>query len=145
NVVTATRGESVFNEVLGSGDPRQKNQQFELRRKPLTYLSAPSQPRGIASTLRVFVDGVAWTEVRSFFGSGPEDQVYIVRHDDEQETLITFGDGVRGARLPSGVDNVIANYRFGSGAAAPPARAIEQIARPVEGLRAVVSPIAATP
>lgn len=34
-----------------------------------------------------------WTEVKSFFGTGPTDQVYIVRADDQQNTIVTFGDG----------------------------------------------------
>jgi hypothetical protein len=139
NVIEATRGESVVNEVLGGGDPRQPNQQFQLKRKPLTYLGE------FESTLRVRVSGVEWREVRSFFNSKPEDEVYIVRHNDAQETIITFGDGVRGARLPAGAGNVVANYRFGSGFVVPPAGAITQVARPVDGLRAVLSPIAARP
>jgi uncharacterized phage protein gp47/JayE len=43
------------------------------------------------------------------------------------------------------VDNVVATYRFGAGAAAPPAGAITQLARPVKGIRGVRSPLAAAP
>lgn len=142
NLVQATRGETVFNEVLGSGDSRILGQQFTLKKRPLTYL--PSNNRlGRESTLILFVDGVRWKEVRTFFSCGPADRVYIVRHDEAQNTTITFGDGVRGARVPSGVNNVRATYRFGSGKASPPAGAIQQLARPVLGLRGVRSPIAA--
>ena len=144
NVVTATRGETVFNEVLGSGDARVIAQEFTLKKKPLTYLPAPNE-LGRESTLRVFVDQVRWKEVRTFFNCGPQDRVYIARHDEEQNTRVIFGNGVRGSRLPSGVNNVVASYRFGAGAAAPPAGAIQQIARPVLGLRSVRSPIAALP
>lgn len=139
NVLVATRGETVNNELLGSGDPRIAGQRFRLQKKPLTYLRANDVDR--VSTLRVFVDGVAWHEVRSFLRCGPQSQVFTVSHDDEQETFITFGDGVHGARLPSGVSNVIATYRFGSGKAAPPAGTVQQIARPVIGLRSVRSPV----
>jgi predicted phage baseplate assembly protein len=97
------------------------------------------------STLQIRVDGVLWSEVKTFFGTGPDDRVYTVRHDDEQNTFITFGDGVSGSRLPSGVKNVVANYRFGAGAAAPPAGSITQLAGSKKGLRAVRSPIAADP
>jgi hypothetical protein len=144
NLVEATRGESVTGEVLGSGDPRQSNQQFQLKKSPLTYIPA-SNDVGRITTLSVFVDGVLWREVLTFFNCGSQSPVYTVRADDNQNSIITFGDGVRGARLPSGVNNVIANYRFGSGAAAPPAGAIQQIARSVIGLRAVRSPVAAFP
>lgn len=145
NIVGTTRGESVFGEVLGDGDARIANQRFKLRKKPLTYLPLAS-PGGSAlpvSTLRIRVDGVLWSQAVTFFGSGPEDTVYTVRHDDDQNAFVTFGDGVRGARLPSGVKNVVANYRFGAGAAAPPGGSITQLAGSVRGLRGVRSPVAA--
>jgi predicted phage baseplate assembly protein len=147
NLVETTRGESVFGEVLGNGDARIANQRFKLRKKPLTYLPL-STGGGSAmpvSTLQIWVDGVQWNQVVTFFGAGSEDSVYTVRHDDEQNTFVTFGDGVRGARLPSGVKNVVANYRFGAGAAAPPAGTITQLAGSVKGLRSVRSPVAAGP
>lgn len=144
NVLSTTRGESVFNEILGSGDPRIPHQTFKLKKKPLTYIFDPTVDAAKArSTLEVRVNDVSWREVRSFFGAGPEDQVYIVRHDDAGNTSITFGDGVRGARVPAGVKNVRASYRFGSGFAAPPAGSIRQLARAVKGLRRVESPIPA--
>jgi hypothetical protein len=143
NLVQATRGESVFNEVLGSGDASQAFQSFTLGNKPLTYLNDPSVPNGRRSTLEVRVNGIKWKEVPSFFGAEPQDEVYIVRLNDEQEAVITFGDGNAGVRLPTGVDNITATYRFGAGAAKPPAGAIAQLARPVAGLRRVVNPVAA--
>jgi hypothetical protein len=136
NVIDATRGESVFNEVLGSGDPRTLNQVFKLQRQPLTYV-------GPQAALTVTVDGVLWTEAPSFFNAAPADEIYVLSHDDDQQTFVTFGDGVHGRLLPSGVKNVVANYRVGAGKAAPPAGGIAQVSRPVDGLRAVVSPIAA--
>jgi hypothetical protein len=126
---------------LGSGDASQIFQSFTLGNKPLTYLNDSSAPNGRRSTLEVRVNGIKWKEVPSFFGIGPQEEFYIVRQNDQQDTIITFGDGKTGARLPSGVDNMI--YRFGAGAAKPPAGAIGQLARPVEGLRRVVNPVAA--
>jgi hypothetical protein len=143
NLVRATRGESVFNEVLGSGDASQAFQSFTLGNKPLTYLNDPSAPNGRRSTLEVRINGIKWKEVASFFGTGPQDEVYITRQNDEQETIITFADGKTGVRLPTGVDNITATYRFGAGAAKPPAGAIGQLAKPAEGLRRVVNPVAA--
>lgn len=143
NVVKATRGESVFNEVLGAGDAAQKYQSFKLKNKPLTYLNDASAPNGRRGTLEVRVNGVLWKEKSSLFGAGPQDQVYIVRQNDDQESIVTFGDGIRGARLPSGVDNVVATYRYGAGAAKPPSGGIGQLARSVPGLRRVVNPVAA--
>ncbi|MCM1982219.1 hypothetical protein, partial [Lyngbya confervoides] len=143
NVIQASRGESVIDEVLGSGDAAQPFQTFALQKSPLTYFNDPAAPNGRRSTLSVRVNRVLWREVPSFFGQGPQDQVYIVRQSEQQETTLTFGDGKTGARLPTGIDNVIATYRYGAGAAKPPAGAIAQLAKPVAGLRRVVSPVAA--
>src|SRR5262245_1962573 len=143
NPVRATRGESVFDEVLGSGDASQSFQSFALGKKPLTYINDLAAPNGRRSTLEARVNAIRWREAPSFFGVGPDDEVYIVRLNDEGESVVTFGDGITGARLPTGVENITATYRFGAGAAKPPAGAISQLARPVEGLRRVVNPVAA--
>jgi hypothetical protein len=144
NILEVSRGESVFDEVLGNGDPRQLHQAFKLKKKPLTYFfDAAVDDTHARTSLEVRVDGIAWREARSFFGKGPEDRIYIVRPDDQGDTFVIFGDGVRGARPPSGVKNIRATYRFGSGEAAPPAGAIKQLAKAVKGLRRVDSPVAA--
>lgn len=141
NVVTVVRGETVEREVLGSGDASIAHQSFTLAKKPLTYVAAPDPDGpGVRSTLRVWVDGVEWTEVPSFFGAGPHDPVFVVRQDDDGSSIVRFGDGKRGARLPTGVDNVVASYRFGAGAKMPPAGSITQLAKPVAGVKSVVSP-----
>jgi uncharacterized phage protein gp47/JayE len=143
NVVAATRGETVANEVLGSGDPAQAFQVFKLKKSPLTWLDDPSGFNGRRSTLSVRVNGILWTEVPSFYARLPHEQVYIIRQNDDNESIVTFGDGTTGARLPRGVANVTATYRNGAGAAKPPANSITQIARAVSGLRQVVNPVAA--
>ncbi len=145
NVVSLSRGESV-SETLGSGDPTLANQFFSLKKKPLTYLNAPTSDNeaGVVSTLTVYVDGVAWREVDYLYGIGPEERVYYLRQDDEGYTRVHFGDGVSGARLPSGAGNVTALYRFGAGLAAPPAGAINQLAKPLKGLTAVLNTVAAS-
>ncbi|NVK86999.1 MAG: hypothetical protein HWE13_02675 [Gammaproteobacteria bacterium] len=134
NVVKATRGESVQGELLGNGDGSSPWQSFELKKKPLTYLAAENA-KGFQSTLEVFVDGQLWTCVDSFFGCLDDQRVYTVVHDEEQNTRIEFGGG---ARLPSGA-TVTANYRFGAGAAVPPAHSITQLARPVVGIAQVTN------
>ena len=143
NLVRARRGESVLNEGLGSGDASQSFQSFTLGKAPLTYINDPAAPSGRRSTLEVRVNAIRWTQRPGFFGAQPEDEIFIVRQNDDGESVVTFGDGVTGARLPTGVDNVTATYRFGAGAAKPPAGAIGQLAKPVEGLRRVVNPVAA--
>jgi predicted phage baseplate assembly protein len=143
NLFHVTRGETVAGEVLGSGDAAQVYQSFTLEKKPLTYLPDPSAADGRRSTLEVRVNGLLWREVPSFYGAASTDEVYVVRHDDEGAATVHFGDGVDGARLPTGVDNVVATYRFGAGAAKPPPGAITQLVRPVPGLRRVVDPVGA--
>jgi hypothetical protein len=139
NILTASRGEKVLNEKLGSGDASIPSQTFKLKKKPLTYLPSPTADNdaGVRSTLTVYVNGVKWKEVPSFFGARENDQVYIIRQNDDGESLVIFGDGIRGQRLPTGIDNVIGNYRFGAEAACPPAGAVSQIATPVKGLQSI--------
>jgi hypothetical protein len=144
NVIAVTRGETVPREVLGTGDGSIANQTFPLKNQPLTYVSAPTSAgaAGVQSTLTVWVRDVAWREVPSLFGVAPDAQVYVVRQDDDGAAWVSFGDGVRGARLPAGAP-VVARYRFGAGAASPPAGGITQLARPVKGLTAVRNPVPA--
>jgi hypothetical protein len=144
NVVAVTRGETVPRERLGVGNGSTPNQRFTLKKKPLTYVSAPTtdDPNGAKSTLRVEVRGVAWREVPSFFGVAPDATAYIVRQDEDGQSTITFGDGARGARLPSGAE-IVATYRFGAGLASPPAGGITQLGKPVKQLTSVKNPVAA--
>ncbi|HEX5724720.1 MAG TPA: putative baseplate assembly protein, partial [Longimicrobiaceae bacterium] len=113
NVAHATHGETV-REVLGSGDGSQPNQSFTLKRPPLTYVSAATAS-GTESTLEVRVNDLLWSEVPSFFEAGPQSEVYTVRHADDGTATVAFGDGIRGARLPTGQANVTATYRTGTG------------------------------
>jgi hypothetical protein len=113
NVAAATHGESV-KEPVGSGDAAIAYQQFTLKQPPVTYVGADT-PDGSASTLKVYVNEVLWEEVPFFYGHGPTERIYITRRDDEGRTTIRFGDGITGARLPTGQNNVRAEYRKGTG------------------------------
>ena len=145
NLVEASRGQTVANEILGNGDANQANQTFKLSKNPLTYLLSPTteNDQSVRNTLRVYVNGVRWKEVRSFYGIKPDYEVYIVRQDDEGESSVTFGDGIRGKRLPTGTANVIAFYRYGAGQASPPSGAITQVLALVDGLQSIRNPMAA--
>ena len=143
NVINTSRGETVTNETLGTGDGSIANQSFTLKKSPLTYLPSPSEstPSGLTSSLKVYVDGLQWTEVKSFYGRKEDDQIYIVRQNDKNESVVTFGDGALGKRLSTG-SVVVGYYRHGGGVATPPAGSIAQIAKPVKGLKSVRSPVA---
>lgn len=139
DLVPVSRGSTVASETLGSGNAALANQSFTLRRAPLTYLSNGS---GVSSTLVVYVDGVAWSEVPSFYGQAADAQVYAVALAAAGTATVTFGDGVNGARLSSGSGNVIATYRYGSGAPSPPAGRLTTIAKPQPNLSSLANPIA---
>jgi uncharacterized phage protein gp47/JayE len=113
NIAHATHGETV-SEILGSGDASEIYQEFTLKQPPLTYVSA-STPSGAASTLEVRVNDLLWDEASTLFGRDTDERVYITSTDDDGNTTIEFGDGITGARVPSGSDNVRAEYRKGIG------------------------------
>lgn len=117
NLVPANQGKTERQAVLGSGDNRQTFQTFAIPKLPLTYLLDETQTPAQVPELKVYVGGVLWKRVDTFFNSGPDGQVYIVREDHEGKSRVQFGDGKSGARLPSGKNNVVAVYRTGIGAA----------------------------
>lgn len=144
NVIRAVRGETVVDEVLGSGDAGTPFGRFKLKNKPLAWVEDASQPDGRRPELVVRVDNIEWERVDTFFGRGPDERVYVVRQEPEGESTIRFGDGEQGARVPTGVDNIRADYRHGAGAAKPPPGSIHQVVSPVKGLAMVRGPLPAT-
>jgi hypothetical protein len=115
NVGLATNGQSV-SEIMGSGSAATPNQDFTLKQSPLTFIQA-STPTGRQSTLEVQANAVEWTEAPSLYGQGPSQQVYATLNQSDGTTDVLFGDGVEGATLPTGTNNIQANYRIGSGSA----------------------------
>ncbi|MGE0297287.1 putative baseplate assembly protein [Pseudonocardia sp.] len=114
NVAVASHGTTVPEEVLGNGDAAVVRQAFTLRHKPLTWVAGDA---GVEPALTVRVDGVRWDRVESLYTAGPRDRVYLLRREHDGSTTVVFGDGRRGARVPTGVENVRASYRAGLGAA----------------------------
>ncbi|SYX83999.1 putative baseplate assembly protein [Paenibacillus alvei] len=115
NVAPATHGQKR-EEPLGSGDGGQSYQKFTLHQSPLTYTSV-ADPRGTQSTLQVYVNDILWHEVPALYGHGPNEHIYITHRDKSGITTIKTGDGITGARLPIGQQNVRAVYRTGIGLA----------------------------
>lgn len=144
NLLPVSRGKTVLDEILGSGDASLAGQEFVLQKSPLTYLSSrdSKQKEGYKSTLRIWVDKVEWQEAASFYGQTPDAHIFVTREDENNKTHVLFGDGINGARLPSGVNNIVASYRYGSGAEAPSAGALTVIQQPQPGLKAVRNPVA---
>lgn len=113
NVVKATHGETRT-ETLGAGDAASTLQTFALKQPPLTFVPA-NEPDGISSTLKVYVNGVEWHEADAMIAMGPTDRGFVTTTSDDSITSVVFGNGVTGARLPTGVNNVTAIYRSGIG------------------------------
>ncbi len=116
NVAPASHGESVTGELVGSGDSSAAFQRLSLRKKPLTWLPA-ANAGGAASTLQLFVDGIRWAQTAQLYGKSGSARVYELITSDDGSTTVQFGDGSMGAVLPTGANNVVANYRVGSGLA----------------------------
>jgi predicted phage baseplate assembly protein len=123
NLVDATEGKSEpapdAEAVLGDGDARVEFQTFAIAKAPLTYRLDPTAVPVQVPELQVRVNGVLWIRVESFYDSGPLDAHYIVRQADDGKSYVQFGDGITGARLPSGKGNVTAQWRSGSGSRGP--------------------------
>ncbi len=116
NLIDASEGKTEAEATLGNGDSRLVFQTFKLPKTPLTYLISTSDTPPEVPELQVYVSDRLWKRVPTLFGRGPEEQIYIVREDAENNSWLQFGDGKTGARLPSGVKNVVAKFRTGTGA-----------------------------
>jgi predicted phage baseplate assembly protein len=143
NLALATAGASV-SEIMGSGSASRPNQQFSLRQTPLTFIQSPT-PTGRLSTLQVTANQVTWQEVPSLYNQQPTAQVFATLNEPGGNTDVLFGDGVEGAMLPTGQNNIQANYRIGSGLAGNVGvgTITTLVDRPL-GVSGVTNPMAAT-
>lgn len=143
NVVHATHGDTV-KEVIGSGDATVPFARFALRRGPLTFVAAPSTS-GVRGSQDLRANGARLREVESLLDAGAADRVYELSIDAAGAATATFGDGVHGARVSSGQENVRAVYRVGIGS--PGNVQAAQISlltsRPL-GVKGVVNPLPAS-
>lgn len=143
NVVTAIRGETVANEVLGSGDAQVPSQRFTLKKKPLGWMEDAAAPSGRSPRLTLRVDGVAWEHVETFYGRRPDERIFRIDMAPDGAATVVGGDGERGLRFASGMRNIVASYCHGAGAAKPPPGSINQFARAASGLARVLQPLQA--
>src|SRR5262249_4352089 len=61
-----------------------------------------------------------------------------VRQNDDDESIVTFANPLSTGAV------VMAHYRFGAGALAPPAGSIHQLGKPFKGLKGARNPVAAS-
>jgi len=143
NAVSATNGQTV-QEILGSGDATTVPLQFALKQAPLTYVAAASGS-GSTSTLQVWVNNLRWTEVPNLLSSGAADRVFVTAAGAAGNRIVSFGDGVHGARPPTGTSNIRAKYRteIGSAGMVSAGQLTQPLDRP-QGLSSVINPSAAT-
>lgn len=88
--------------------------------------SGPDEVRPAAGPeVRVWVGETEWRPVSNLAQYGPNDPVYTVAVDEEGSASVTFGDGIHGARLPSG-SRVRTTYRYGSGERGPLTISVER-------------------
>ena len=160
NVVAMTQGLTVSGEVLGSG---LAGQGTTLQHSPLTWLRDEADFE-VRCELQVTINGPGdralrfgggltpgtapgeiWTRVRSLALAGPAQRVYALTTDDAARSTLEFGDGVHGARPPSGRNNLTACYRTGAGAQGNvPADSLKFLRKRPAGIRSVTNPTAAT-
>jgi len=140
NVASACHGETV-QEILGSGNGSKIHQRFTLKQTPLTYVTA-STDTGTASSLQIRVNDILWQEVTSLYGRGANEQVYTIINNDDATSTVQFGDGIHGARLPSGINNVRAEYRKGIGTGGNlVAEKIDQLLIRPLGVKSAINPL----
>jgi hypothetical protein len=146
NLLPFSRGKTVALEILGSGNPAVAGQDFALKNAPVTYFADPASVSGdgFSSTVQVSVNNVLWKEVQSFYGQASDAQIFVLREDDAGKTHVTFGDGINGALPPTGVNNIIASYRYGAGSAAPRAETLTVVQTPQPGLKSIRNPLVPT-
>ena len=77
-------------------------------------MQAPT-PTGRQSTLQVTANSIAWTEVAEPLSAAVRRAGICHSQPARRQHHTLFGDGVEGATLPTGQNNIHANYRIGSG------------------------------
>ncbi len=114
NIVSAIHGQTIREEHLGESDGTIPNQRFKLL-NPLAY--EPAEANDYQSSLDVSVNTIPWKRVPTLLDQPADGRVYMVRRNDLGQTVITFGDGEQGARLPTSREDLTATYRSGGGEA----------------------------
>jgi len=85
---------------------------------------------------------VKWHESDNLYELEVNDTKFITRTDDEDKTSLIFGDGKNGSRLPTGVENVKAVYRYGIGKTGNvKAEQISLLATRPMGVKEVINPL----
>lgn len=104
--VAVVQGETVLNEVLGRGLGI-PNQQFIIPQ-------ADAIEDSIILLTKENNNDYFWDLKESLFESKPTDRHYTATINENNQTILTFGDGITGMRIPNGA-TLQSTYRFGGG------------------------------
>ncbi|WP_084254142.1 putative baseplate assembly protein [Methylobacter marinus] len=139
NVVEASHGETLPTEVLGSGNAAVAFPRFQMKRPPLTYVSA-STTSGIQGTEVVWVNNMRYRRIDSLLDTNEGEKVYELVDDENGIGTLTFG-----SRLPTGQENIRASYRVGIGREGNvKAEQISLLASRPLGVQGVINPLKAS-
>lgn len=104
--VNVIQGVTIRSEIVGVGNGK-SNQKFVIPNSDV-----------LIDSLDIFTnenDQIrSWGIVDNFLDSVPNDRHYTTSLDEEYRTVIHFGDGIFGRRVPEGM-NVYVTYRIGGG------------------------------
>ena len=107
-LLNGIQGRTVIQSPLGSGGGI-PFQEITLARIP--YIE-DSLSGGLAITEGAVTS--VWTETDTFATSGPNDNHYMVKVDEDGYATIICGDGTNGRVFPNGSNNIAATYRIGA-------------------------------
>jgi hypothetical protein len=142
NVVPATHGRTVSAHALDAAKAASfgRHARVRLPDTPLVFLdastlalaaSAPqaageplaSRTRRSISSLRLTVNGVAWTEVLSLLEARPNEPVFALKVASDGSAMLLFGDGSASPALPRDA-HLLLSYRTGGGRGGNVARGV---------------------
>ncbi len=115
NVVKAGHGETRAKNVLGDGNRVKKNQRFTYKKTGLAFEQDSEFSSGVSAAIEVCVDNRRWKQVDSLRNANATDTFFETKLNEDAALEITFGDGAHGQRLPTGINNVTIQARFGNG------------------------------
>jgi hypothetical protein len=145
NVIPASHGETIKEEVLGSGNASIPFITLRLKKAPVTFIPSPFSPTGSANTLEVIIDGIRWKEVPNFTESKSNDRNYITNIDENDDMEIIFGDNKTGAIPSTGIDNIRGSYRIGLGISGNiDAKTLTSIVGSNPAIKSITNPLPAT-
>ena len=135
NLIKVTHGETS-EAILGSGDNSLAFQTFELPETDISFFD--DQPAVV-----IRVNGIIWNPVQNFQGQSSSSRIYVIQKAPTGKWQVRFGDGVNGARLPSGDENITAHYRTGVGIAGNmPANRLTSLLTPITYVESLTNPVA---